>query len=217
MPAPFIVIDGTDGSGKATQTKLLVERLRREGRKAEQISFPSYGQPSAFFVEQFQAHQAYGAPADMPARTASVLYAVDRFHHAKEIRTMREQGTIVISDRYVSANKGHQTSKIADPAERRAFVAWLNEFEYGIMGVPKPDITVLLHVSAEIGYALQERKAHEASLEHLTAAEAAYLELPTIDTAEHWITLECMEQGALLPIQEIHERLWTLLRPHLFS
>lgn len=222
---PFIVIDGTDGSGKATQTKLLVERLQREGRKAEQISFPSYGQPSAFFVEQY-LNGAYGM--DVGPRTASVLFAVDRYHQASRIRELLDAGTIVVSDRYVSANKGHQTGKIADAGERKAFVTWLNELEYGVMGIPKPDLTVLLHVPAKTAYDLVAKKAerayieggktrdiHEADLKHLMAAERAYLELPEIDTEERWQALECTENDALLPIEEVHERLWALLQSHL--
>lgn len=225
MPAPFIVIDGTDGSGKATQTTLLIERLKREGKKAEQISFPSYGQPSAFFVEQY-LNGTYGK--NLNPRAASVLFAVDRFHQSARIRALLEAGTTVISDRYVSANKGHQTGKLADPTERKAFVEWLNTFEYGMMGIPKPSLTVLLHVPAQTAYDLVAKKTerayleggktrdiHEADIHHLNAAEAAYLELPVIDTEEHWTTLECVENDALLPIEAIHERLWALLQPHL--
>jgi len=225
MPAPFIVIDGTDGSGKGTQTTLLVERLVREGKHAVRISFPSYGEPSAFFVERY-LNGTYGKTLN--PRAASVLYAVDRFHRAQEIRALQDAGTIVISDRYVSANKGHQAGKISDPTERRAFIEWLNELEYGIMKIPKPDLTVLLHVPAETASDLVAQKAersyiqggktrdiHEADLGHLKAAETAYLELPSVDTAEHWTVLECTEGGALLSIDAIHERLWTLLQPHL--
>jgi hypothetical protein len=83
------------------------------------------------------------------------------------------------------------------------------------LGIPKPDVTVLLHVPAAISFQLQGREQHEASLPHLQATEAAYLELLQLDTVEHWQRLECTAQGALLPIPEIHERLWELLQPHL--
>ncbi len=215
----FIVVDGTDGSGKATQTTLLVERLNREGRKAERISFPSYGNPEAFFVEQY-LNGKYGASGDVNPKKASLFYALDRFHNSVKIRELLAQGTILVSDRYVSANKGHQTSKLSDPAERKAFIEWLNEMEYNILGIPVPDMTVLLHVPADIAYDLVAKKAdreylagkkrdiHEADKNHLRAAETAYLELPTIDTKEHWTLVECTKQGALLSIEEIHERLW---------
>src|SRR5260221_3152254 len=116
--APFIVNDGTDGSGKGTQTKLLVERLRTEGYRVEQLSFPRYGKPEAFFIEQY-LNGHYGSLSEVGPYRTSVLFAVERFHVAQDIRKMREEGTIVVSDRYVSANKGMQMGKIDDPEERK--------------------------------------------------------------------------------------------------
>lgn len=223
MNAPFIVIDGTDGSGKATQTKLLVDRLNREGHAAEQISFPSYGKPEAFFVEQY-LNGYYGASGDVSSKKASLFYALDRFHNSQKIRDLLSQGTILVSDRYVSANKGHQTAKIANPAERKAFIAWLNELEYDILGIPVPDLTILLHVPSKIAYDLiakkdersylkgKPRDIHEADPEHLNAAEQAYLELPTVDDKERWMIVECVEHEKLLSIEDIHERLWSVVK-----
>lgn len=220
MPnAPFIVIDGPDGSGKGTQTKLLVERLLREGRAVEHLSFPRYGKPEAYFIEQY-LHGNYGTAEDVGPYKASVLFAVERFHVANDIRTLRNAGTIVVSDRYVSANKGHQMAKIADAGDRKKFLDWLNAFEYDLLGVPKPDLTILLHVPAETAYDLiakkdergylqgKKRDIHEADLGHLKAAEQAYLDLPKMDSAEHWEIISCMEDGKLLDIQTIHEHLW---------
>jgi dTMP kinase len=218
----FIVIDGPDGSGKGTQTKLLVERLRNEGRAVEHLTFPRYGKPSAYFVEQY-LNGAYGTAAEVGARRASVLFAVDRFDASRGIRELLDGGTMVISDRYVSANKGHQMAQLKDPDERKAFLDWLNDFEYGILGIPKPDRTILLHVPADIAYELigkkdargyldgKQRDILEADLEHLRAAEQAYLELPKLDNAEHWEVLPCVENGSLLQIETIHERLWSLV------
>lgn len=224
MRGTFIVIDGTDGSGKGTQTKRLVERLRSEGRSVEQLSFPSYGKPEAFFVEQY-LHGRYGSAKDVGPYAASVLYAVDRFHAAAEIRRLLDAGTIIVCDRYVSANKGHQAGKIGDEHERRTFLDWLNNFEYSILRIPKPDLTILLHMPSEIAYELigkkdergyldgKKRDIHEADPEHLKAAEAAYLTLPTIDTVENWKLVECMQDGSLLSIETIHEKLYACIKP----
>jgi dTMP kinase len=222
----FIVIDGPDGSGKGTQAARLVERLTREGMHVEQLSFPTYGKPEAFFEEEY-LRGAYGTAAQVGPKCASLFYALDRFHHAQRIRELLADGVIVVSDRYVSANKGHQTAKITDPAERKAFVEWLNDTEYNIMGIPVPDLTVLLHVPAEIAFDLiakkdertylhgKPRDIHEADINHLKAAELAYLEMPEIDAKERWIKIACVEQGALLSIEEVHERLWNLISQHL--
>ena len=219
MTAPFIVLDGTDGSGKGTQTKLLVERLRNKGKRVEHFSFPRYGNPSAFFVENY-LNGAYGTSAEVGAYTSSLFYALDRFDASAEIRKALASEAIVISDRYVSSNKGHQMAKLTDPQERKTFLDWINDVEYQKLNIPKPDLTILLHVPAEIAYGLiakkdersylhgKPRDIHEADIEHLKTAEAAYLELPNIDAAENWEVLSCMEDKRLLSIKEVHERLW---------
>lgn len=224
----FIVIDGPDGSGKGTQTKLLAERLRRDGRTVEHLSFPRYGKPEAFFIEEY-LNGAYGTALEVGPYRASVLFAVERFHMSAEMRALLENGTDIVSDRYVSANKGHQMAKIADPDERRKFLNWLNTFEYRLMDVPKPDLTVMLHVPSEIAYELigkkdergyldgKKRDIHEADAGHLKAAEQAYLELPMLDAVETWKVIECAPDGTLLSIEEIHERLYALVKQTLTS
>jgi dTMP kinase len=219
MSGIFVVIDGTDGSGKGTQTTRLCDRLVRAGRDAILVDFPRYGEPSAYFVERYLRGE-YGALEDVDAYRASVFYALDRFDASFEIRAALARGAIVVSNRYVSANKGHQMGKIGDPAERRRFLAWLNELEYGILGIPKPDLSILLHVPADIGFDLIARKderaylngrvrdIHEADREHLRAAEEAYLSLATLDTVENWTCLECVRDGRLLSIDEVHQHVW---------
>ncbi|MDO8584194.1 MAG: thymidylate kinase [bacterium] len=221
---PFIVIDGTDGSGKGTQTRLLVDRLKRDGRPVELFDFPQYGSPSALFVERYLRGE-YGTAQDVGAKRASLFYALDRYDASFRLRKLLSKGTIIISNRYVSANKGHQTGKLADYEDRKRFVAWLNELEYSILGIPKPDLTILLHVPADIGYQLvaskdergyldgKKRDIHEADPDHLRAAERAYLELPNHDPEERWTILECTENDALLSIEEIHNRLWDTVSP----
>jgi len=224
----FIVIDGPDGSGKGTQAKRLAERLNAEGWRTECISFPHHDEPEAFFIDQYLTGK-YGTAAEVGAKRASILFAVERYHWSFKIRDMLADGTIVISDRYVSANKGHQMAKIADAQQRTEFIAWLNQLEYGILGVPVPDLTVLLHVPSEIAFDLiakkdargyldgKTRDIHEADPAHLKAAEQAYLELPQIDPIEHWSTIECVEDGKLLSIDTVHERLYTLVTEHLMT
>ncbi len=218
----FIAIDGTDGSGKTEQAACLVERIRKSGRPVEVISFPRYENPATFFVEKYLRGD-YGSPIEVGAKRASIFYALDRYDDSARIRSLLEQGTTLITNRYVSANKGHQTGKIKDPAEQQAFLEWLNELEYGIFGIPKPNLTILLHVPAEIGKRLAEQRdgdasakdIHQADLQHLKDAEAAYLRLPEIDTAENWKLIECTEAGELMSIDAIHEKVWTLVEPML--
>lgn len=218
----FIVLDGTDGSGKATQTQRMMERLKAEGYDVASFSFPRYGNPSCFFVEKYLRGE-YGT--DVDAKRASLFFALDRYDAAPEIRAALERGAIVLSDRYVSANKGHQTAKLRTTEERRTFLDWVNELEYETLGIPKPDLTILLHVPADVSFGLiakkdergylngKPRDIHEADRGHIHAAEAAYLSLLDLDTAEHWKIVECMSQEQLLSIEAIHDRLWTLIQP----
>ncbi len=218
MQGKFIVIDGTDGSGKTVQANRLIERLRAQGREAQLWDFPQYGKPSAYFVEKY-LHGDYGGVNEVGPKAASIFFALDRYDAAARMREALAAGTVLISNRYVSANKGHQMGKITEPSAQEEFLRWLNELEYGTLGIPKPDLTVLLHVTAEIGFELSRSRdgsktdIHQADIEHLRAAERAYLRLPEIDTAENWQAVECVEDGKLLPIDAIHERLWALVSP----
>lgn len=222
----FIVIDGTDGSGKGTQTVRLTERLKAEGRDVLTVDFPRYGNPSAYFVEMYLRGE-FGDLKDIDAYRASTFYALDRFAAASEIRAALDRGAIVVSNRYVSANKGHQMGKIKDAEERKRFLAWLNDFEYRLLGIPKPDITLLLHVPADVGFELVAKKderaylngkvrdIHEEDRGHLHDAEEAYLSLPLLDTVENWKLVECMEHDRLLSIEAVHDRIWQALVPFL--
>lgn len=228
MSGPFIVIDGTDGSGKGTQTTRLHDRLVAAGRDVFLVDFPRYGHPGAHFVERYLRGE-YGDLEAVDAYRASTFYALDRFDASAEIRAALGRGAVVVSNRYVSANKGHQMAKIRDPEERHRFLAWLNHLEYEILGIPKPDLTLLLHVPADVGFELVARKderaylrgkvrdIHEGDRAHLRAAEEAYVALLTLDTVENWRCLECVEGGRLLSIDEVQERVWQIVLPLLGS
>ncbi|MCC6847942.1 MAG: thymidylate kinase [Deltaproteobacteria bacterium] len=224
MSGVFVVVDGLDGSGKGTQTARLERRLRADGRDVVLVDFPRYGAPSAYFIERYLRGE-YGDLADVGAYRASLFYALDRFDASFEIRAALARGGIVISNRYVSANKGHQMAKLADRGERERFLAWLNHLEYELLGIPKPDLTILLHVPADVGFDLvagkderaylrgKARDIHEDDRAHLRAAEAAYLALVTLDRSERWERVECMEDGRLLTVEEVEHRVWALVAP----
>lgn len=213
----FFVIDGTDGSGKATQTKLLVERLRKEGHDIETIAFPQYGTPSAGPLEKYLREGAYGTPEEVGPKRASILYAVDRYDASFRIRKWLDAGKIVIADRYVASNMGHQGSKIADKNERMAFYEWNDELEYGTFRIPRPDLNVILHVDAATSVRLIEERGeatdtHE-NLAHLTAAERTYQEIA--ETFPGFTLIECVENGGILPRETIHDLVWQAVASHL--
>lgn len=216
----LIVIDGTDGSGKATQTKLLVNRLRASGLPVETIAFPQYGHPSAGLVEAY-LHGEYGTVNEVDARIASIFYAADRFDASFTIRRWIDSGKIVVLDRYVSANMGHQGSKIPDQNEREKFLVWLRDLEYGLFGLPQPDVTVILLVPSAVAQKLATARdgdkidIHQADPAHLAAAEATYRWLINHEPNCH--TIECAPDGELLSREAIAELVWRTVQPQLPS
>ena len=217
----FIVIDGTDGTGKATQTNLLVEELKINGYMVEMADFPQYGTKSAGLVEEYLINKKYG---QVNPYAASIFYAVDRFDAGFKIRQWLEEGKIVVTNRYVTANAGHQGGKIDDEGERLKFFKWLDNLEYNIFGIPKPDLNIILHVPADLAQGLAKNKwrenrpymngkktdLHEGDLVHLKNAEKVYLQIAKLFPNTKLV--ECVAKGRLLSPQEIHNKVWELAR-----
>src|SRR3990167_6955021 len=142
----LIVIDGTDGSGKATQTNLLIRHLKKDGRKVKVVDFPEY---YSNFFGKFIGHclseQYYNFVKTHP-KIASVLYAADRFESKGKIEKWLKDGYMVVANRYASANQIHQGGKIKNTKKREAFIRWLAEMEYKVFKIPKPDVVFYLSV-----------------------------------------------------------------------
>lgn len=212
----FIVIEGTDGSGKGTQVKLLTDRLRATNISFETTDFPQYGNPSSFFVEKYLRGE-YGTAESVGPYTGSLFYALDRYDRSFDMKKWLSEGKHVISNRYVSANMGHQAGKISDLKERDTYLDWLANLEYKVLGSPEPDMTIFLFVPPEIGQALVDKKSareytagkkrdiHEADLDHLQKASEAYL---YVAKKFGWTTIECAPNGKLLSIEEVEKLVW---------
>jgi dTMP kinase len=217
MKGKFIVLDGTDGSGKGTQFKLLVEKLKKEGYEVRMADFPQYGKRSAGLVEKY-LNGKYGSAENVGPYRASIFYACDRYDASFKIRKWVQEGKVVISNRYVTANMGHQGGKIDDEVERKKYFEWLYSLEYEIFKIPKPDLSIILHVPAEIAQKLVDKKGHrdyvggkkrdihEADLNHLKKAEKVYLELSQIFSNIE--LLKCSKNGEIMKIEEIKKMLW---------
>lgn len=216
----FIVIDGTDGTGKATQANLLGERLMREGFHVKMADFPQYGQKSAGPIEDY-LNGKYGTADAVGPYRASIFFAIDRYDASFKIRRWLQEGNIVICNRYVTANMGHQGGKIRDASERKRYFEWLFELEYGIFNIPKPDLNIILHLDPFLAQQLVDKKGHrdyvngakrdihEADINHLKNAEKAYLQL--VDTFPGFSLLECAEGGVLPGPEIIHDKLWQIM------
>lgn len=213
----FIVLDGPDGSGKATQTTLLANKLKYAGFDVAIADFPQYGKKSAGSVEEY-LNGKYGPAEEVGPYRGSIFYALDRYDASFQIKEWLEDGKIVISNRYVTANMGHQGGKIKDPEERRRFYEWLYELEYEIFDIPKPDLNIILHVDAELAQTLisakdtrkyierGDRDMHEADTEHLINAERTYLEM--VEMYPDFTLIECVRDGQIMPREEINYLLW---------
>ncbi|MCX6708594.1 MAG: dTMP kinase [Candidatus Woesearchaeota archaeon] len=214
MNGVFIVIEGTDGTGKATQTKKLTEYLQAKGCDVAAFDFPQYDSPSSFFVKEY-LNGKYGT--EVSPYKASLFYALDRFDAGAKIREALSEGKIVISNRYVASNMGHQGGKIDDPKRRHDYFKWNDDIEYGILGIPKPDLNIVLFVPAEIAQKLVDNKGtreyvggakrdlHEKDLSHLKKAEQVYLEIVRL-FPNQFTLIDCMDDDRLMNIDEIHAK-----------
>jgi len=213
MAGRFIVLEGTDGSGKSTQLQLLATWLRDQKHLVTLFKFPQYGKPSAYFVEQYLSGR-YGKLANVGPHPASLFYALDRYDAAPKIRAAISAGHIVLSDRYVASNMAHQGGKLRAPAERQAYFDWNENLEYELLGVPRPDLTILLHVPALTGQRLAAHKKqtdiHENDLQHLSDAEAAYLELAK-QAPDTYTLIQCSDSDKVLPITDIQNKIRSLV------
>ncbi len=222
----FIVIDGTDGSGKATQTKMLVERLEKNGYPVEMADFPQYGEKSAGMVENY-LNGKYGTAEDVGPFRASIFYAIDRYDASFKIKKWLREGKTVVSNRYVTANMGHQGGKIKEAKKRQEYFKWLYDLEYRLFDIPRPDINIILHVDALAAQKLVDDKAkreyingrkrdlHEKDINHLRRAEQVYLEIARQFSDIELI--ECSPQNKILPREQINDLLWQRIKKHLES
>lgn len=210
----LIVFEGTDGSGKATQSQLLLERLRREGVDCRKLDFPRYGEPSCAPVELY-LHGALGdKPGDVNAYAASTFYAVDRYcSYKQDWGGFYEQGGVLIADRYTTSNAVHQASKLPKE-ERKAFLDWLFGFEYGLLELPEPTAVFYLDVPTELTERMmrsREAKSHTSADIH--ERDEAYLracrEAGEQLVADYgWQYVDCSRGGEMRSIEDIHEEIY---------
>ncbi|HEX8946758.1 MAG TPA: hypothetical protein VF829_00895 [Candidatus Paceibacterota bacterium] len=214
--AAFIVLDGNDGSGKATQAEMLKERLEREGITCLKLDFPGY-ERTVFggLVGECLAGK-HGDFLNLDAKIASSLYALDRFESSALIRDKLKNGGVVIADRFASANQIHQGGKIKDEADRIDFLAWLDHIEHEVLGIPRPDRIIYLDVPVDVSLRLlgekRARKNQHVGDSDVDTVESdrQYLERSHA-TAEwlvahqpNWARVDCMENGELRSREAIH-------------
>ena len=219
MSGKLIVFEGTDGSGKATQAKLLCETLAQRGIAYREIDFPRYGNPFAEPANLY-LHGALGnRPGDVNAYAASVLYAVDRFASYKEDwGGFYEEGGIVVANRYTTSNAVHQASKLPE-GERQAFLDWLFDLEYGRMGLPAPDLVLYLDLPTEVSEKMpRHREQATATAADIHEQDGAYLRRCREGAREiardlGWSVIDCAAGDAPRTVEDIRREVLSRVEP----
>ena len=210
----LIVIEGTDGSGKSTQFKLLTQRLTQEGKQFQKLVFPQYSEPSSALIRMYLGGEFGTKPTDVNAYAASSFYAVDRYASYKKVwGTFYENGGLIVSDRYTTSNAVHQASKLTGE-EQKAFLKWLYEFEYDQLGLPCPDLVIYLDVPTDFTEKMMRRREadthttadiHEQDMEYLSTCRRTGR-----SAAEYygWAVIDCVQNGQMRSIEDIHEEIY---------
>ena len=210
----LIVIEGTDGSGKSTQFKLLTQRLETENHKFQKLVFPQYAEPSSALIRMYLGGEFGSKPSDVNAYAASAFYAVDRYASYKKVwGEWYENGGLVVSDRYTTSNAVHQASKIEGDAQKE-YLKWLYEFEYEKLGLPCPDLVIYLDVPTDFTEVMMRRREADTN----TSADIHEQDLTYLATcrrtgkaaAEYygWTVIDCVQDGKMRSIEDIHDEIY---------
>ena len=210
----LIVIEGTDGSGKSTQFRALTQRLIAEGLQFQKLVFPQYQEESSALIRMYLGGDFGNKPSDVNAYAASAFYAVDRYASYKKVwGQWYENGGLVLSDRYTTSNAVHQASK--EPEEKQAeFLRWLYEFEYDKLGLPRPDLTIYLDVPTD--FTEQMLRSREQATH--TTADIHEQDTSYLATCRRmgrkaagfygWTVIDCVRDGKMRSIEDIHEEIY---------
>lgn len=221
----FIVLEGLDGSGKALQANLLAKKLKEKGKRVESIDFPQYGKKSAGLIEEY-LNGKYGLPKEIGAYRASIFYACDRYDASFLIQKWLNEDKIVIADRYIASNIGHQGGKIKSAKKWKEFLDWDYNLEFNLFKIPKPTLTFILKTSPTLAkkmsgnvtddkknekktLALSGKKQdiHEKDIIHQKETLASYLKLAKSYPKEFRV-IECLENDKFKSPEAIQESIW---------
>jgi dTMP kinase len=222
----LIVLEGGDGSGKATQTTLLIGALKTRGVKLQEFDFPRY-EGSMFGKLCGEALKGlHGDFRNMSPYIASLPYAMDRVAARSDLEESLSRGT-VICNRYTPSNIAYQSAKLFGK-EKQKFIKFMEEAEYGELGLPKPDLVIYLYVPIEMSQKLIGKKKarsylgkqgsrdqHEQDVSYLVRAVQTYLELAEKNRRQNWHIVDCLEKGVMLSRDEIHQRILGIVSKYL--
>ncbi len=213
----IVVIEGCEGSGKETQSSLLVKALREKNIKAVEFSFPMYDSPTgaifkncvlgkegvSWFKEGYQ---------QLDPEVVCLYTAADRKYHSKKIQAFLEEDYVVVINRYTSSNMAHQGSKYKTAEERFYMYQWIDKLEYWLLKLPPPDYTILLNLPYQYSKQLKDKQVSFSVSKEEEEKEnqvlASYLELSEL---YHWDVIDCVREGKAKSINEVHEEIKALI------
>ena len=218
MKGKLIVIEGLDGSGKSTQEKLLENRLAESGLEVRYIKLPNYDDDACVLVKQYLAGRFGDKPEDVNAYAASSFYAVDRFvSYNCYWKEDYLSGKVILADRYTTSNAYHQLTKT--PRDKwDEYLGWLEDYEYGKLGIPKPDAVIYLDMPVEVSQKLMSsRYGGDESKKDIHEKNTGYLAQCRV-AADYsceklgWIKISCAENGEPLSPEEINGRIYDAIK-----
>lgn len=207
----LIAVEGVDASGKQTQTELLYRHLTDKGIDVRRLSFPMYDSDSSAGVRMYLNGELSDNAEDITAYEASSLFAADRFlSYKSDWGKDYESGKLILCDRYVGSNMIHQACKLGD-GEKDKFLDWLDDFEYGIYSLPRPDVTLFLDMPPEKGRELiaarrnkinnsEQHDIHERDNDYL---EKSYYNACAVADKFGWTRINCADGDKIRTVEDI--------------
>lgn len=225
MRGKLIVIEAGDGCGKATQTKLLYDRLKAENHKVKKVEFPDYKSDSSALIKMYLNGEFGTNPDDVNPYAASAFYTVDRYaSYKKEWEGFYQSGGIILADRYTTSNMVHQAAKINNREERSVYLNWLWDLEFEKFKLPVPDCVIFLDMHPRFSQKLiinrpnkfgdKEKDIHERNYEYQLHS---YNNSCEISAVYDWHIVNCVRDGQLRSIEKIHMDIYKTVKELLTS
>lgn len=225
MKGKLIIIEGSDGSGKATQTKKLYDRLEQNNYNIKKVEFPNYNSESSALVKMYLRGDFGKHAEDVDPYVCSTFFAVDRYASFKtEWEEFYNNGGIIICDRYTTSNMIHQASKM-EVEERDKYLEWLNDLEFNLYKIPKPDCVIFLDVPVEMSQKLMkdrnnkitgesEKDIHESDFDYL---KKSYENSLYIAKKYDWQRINCIKDDNMRTIDDIHEEIYSIVEDKILN
>lgn len=221
MKGKLIIIEGSDGSGKATQTERLFNRLLEDGLNVKKVEFPNYKSDSSALIKMYLSGEFGTEPGDVNPYVASTFYAVDRFSSFKKgWKDFYENGGIILADRYTTSNMIHQAAKITALEDKSKFLDWLWDFEFNLFSLPMPDCVIFLDMPPKYSRILMQERAnkftgeeskdiHERNVDYM---ENSYINSKMIAEKYSWEKVNCISGEEIRSIEEISEEIYNRVK-----